>query len=204
MNRYVTFTFDDGFINTAKIVEKLKIKATFYIVLGWVLKEIKIKDSFNIGVDHGTIEDWLNLNLDIGCHTYNHSKNIDENLSYVKFSQFFKGTKNLATPYGLKHDLKMYDSCKIGFYDKPYNKLTDLKQIHSINPNYNVDKENLESIIKQCPDRQWIVLTFHGIDEGWHPIKLEDLKYWIQFFEEQNFIFLSMTDGVEKCKKYLL
>jgi peptidoglycan/xylan/chitin deacetylase (PgdA/CDA1 family) len=203
MNRYVTFTFDDGLINTAKIVKNLKIPATFYIVLGWVLKEIEIKDSFNSNLDHGNINDWLNLELDIGCHTYDHGKEINENLSYNKFSKYFKGIKNLATPYGLKYYPKIYDSCKIGFYNKPYNSLCNIKQINSINPNYDLDdKEILKSIIKKCPPYQWIVFTFHGIDEGWNPIKLEELKSWIDFFEENNFIFLSMTERIKKFKKY--
>lgn len=208
MNRYITFTFDDGLINTAKIVKRLEIPTTFYIVLGWVTKEIEVNDSFNFYLDHGTIKEWKNLKIDIGCHTYDHKKNFDEHLSYRKFSQFFNGFKNLSTPYSLKYNSKLYDSCKIGFFNKPYNELKQksLKQIHSINPNYDFfDKDDLKSIIANCPDQHWMVFTFHGINEGWEPIKYEDLKFWINFFIEKKFTFMSMTEGVEKiCKKYLL
>lgn len=205
--RYVTFTFDDGLINTARIVDQLNIPATFYIVLGWVLNETKINDSFNVELDHGTIEEWKSLKLDIGCHTYDHEKYFDEYFSHKRFSQLFVGPKNLATPYGLKYDSKLYDSCKIGFYGKCYNTLTSesIKQIHSINPCYDLDKEALKSTILNCPDQQWIVLTFHGINEGWMPISHEELKFWIEFFTQNNFTFLTMTEGVESsCKKYLL
>jgi hypothetical protein len=207
MKRYVTFTFDDGLINTAKIVEQLNIPATFYIVLGWTLNEIEIKDSFNVVLNHGDIQEWKKTKLDIGCHTYNHEKFFDEDFSYKKFSEFFTGRKNLATPYGLRFHSKIYDSCKIGFYGKQYNKLSKegIKEIQSINPCYDLEKEALKSVIMNCPEKEWIVLTFHGIDEGWMPISLEELKFWIEFFIQNKFTFLTMTEAVEKtCKKYFL
>ena len=185
MNRYVTFTFDDGLINTARTVEQLGIPTTFYIVLGWITKEVKINDSFNVDLDHGTIEEWKSLKIDVGCHTYDHSKDFNEHFSYNKFSQFFNGPKNLATPYGLKYNSKLYDSCKIGFFNKPYNALTlkSLKQIHSINPSYDfTNKESLKLTIVNCPIQHWIVFTFHGINEGWRPIEFKDLEFWINFF----------------------
>lgn len=207
MNRYVTFTFDDGLIDSAKLVNELKIPATIYIVLGWVLKEIKIKDSFNCDLNHGTIEDWKGLNLDIGCHTYDHDKNFNEHLSFKKYSRLFFGPKNLSTPYGIKYYPKLYDSCKIGFYGEFYNSFTkeNIKQINSINPCFDLDKETLKSVILNCPDQKWIVLTFHGINEGWMPITYEDLKFWIDFFKQNNFTFLTITEALKKtCKKYLL
>lgn len=206
MKRYITFTFDDGLIKTAKIVEKINIPATFYIVLGWVLKEVEINDSFNLNLDHGNIKEWIDLKLDIGCHTYNHSKIIDEYYSYNKFSNFFKNKpKNLATPYGINYKPKFYDSCKIGFYEKPYNFFKNSKQINSINPNYDFkDKEYLKEVIEKCPENGWIVFTFHGIEEGWNPIKSKDLEFWIKFFNKKNFTFCSITEGVKKCTKFLL
>jgi len=208
VNRYVTFTFDDGLINTARTVEQLGIPTTFYIVSGWTTKEVKINDSFNVDLDHGTIKEWKSLKIDVGCHTYDHSKDFNEDFSYNKFSQFFNGPKNLAIPYGLKYNSKLYDSCKIGFFNKPYNALTlkSLKQIHSINPSYDfTNKEALKLIIANCPVQHWIVFTFHGINEGWRPIKFEDLEFWMNFFVEQKFTFISITEGVKKiCKKYLL
>jgi peptidoglycan/xylan/chitin deacetylase (PgdA/CDA1 family) len=207
MRRYISFTFDDGLINTALIVEKLRIPATFYIVLGWVLNEIKIKDEFNIGLNHGTIEQWKNLKLDLGCHTYDHEKKFNEHLSYSKFSELLISPKNLAVPYGLKFKSKLYDSCKIGFYGKFYNDLniTNVKEIHSINPCYDLDKESLKSVISNCPAEKWMVLTFHGINEGWKPITCQELKFWINFFDQNNFTFLTITQGVERsCRKYLL
>lgn len=206
--KYITFTFDDGLIKTATLVKSLNVSATFYIVLGWILQEIKITDSFNFNLDHGTIQEWNNIELDIGCHTYDHNIKFNELLSFKKFSKFFNAPKNLATPYGIDYKVNFYDSCKVGFY-KPYNLFSSssLKKLCSINPNYDFknNMKELELIISNCPDEHWIIFTFHGINEGWYPVEYKELEFWKNFFLARNFTFISITNGVKKlCKKYLL
>jgi hypothetical protein len=207
MARYVTFSFDDGIITTARRVKTLNIPTTFYIVLGWTLNEIEIKDSYNVNLDHGSIQEWIDSKLDVGCHTYDHNKNFNESLSFNRFSVLFNGPRNLATPYGIDHTTSIYDSCKVGHY-KSYNDLTatNLKRLCSINPIYDFKETiDFESIVKKCPDEQWIILTFHGIDEGWCPVEYKELEFWKSFFINNDFTFMTVSDGAKKiCKKYLL
>lgn len=207
MARFVTFSFDDGMIDTARRAKSLNVPMTFYIVLGWTLKSVEIDDFYNRGLEHGSIRDWTESGFDIGCHTYNHSKNFDEFFSFQKFSRFFGSPRNLATPYGIDHVTKAYDSCKVGFY-QPFNDLTEksMKRLSSINPIFDLQsKDDLRSIARNCPEGRWIILTFHGIDEGWCPITHGELESLIELFSEYQFTFMTVSDGVRKaCRKYLL
>ncbi|PIN93322.1 hypothetical protein COU54_03505, partial [Candidatus Pacearchaeota archaeon CG10_big_fil_rev_8_21_14_0_10_31_24] len=109
INRYVSFTFDDGFIAGAQKVAKIihPHKATFYLVTGWVKpNSIEIKDEYNIDADHGDIKQWqklAQLGHEIGSHTVSHpipqEADLDEyiqSLDYLK--HFHSGPYSLAMP----------------------------------------------------------------------------------------------------------
>jgi hypothetical protein len=54
--KYLTFSFDDGFIESARVVDRIlgKDKATFFLTTGWVLPNtVPILDPLNVGATTG-------------------------------------------------------------------------------------------------------------------------------------------------------
>jgi peptidoglycan/xylan/chitin deacetylase (PgdA/CDA1 family) len=199
--KIASFTFDDGLIKSAYQIVKTNIPTTFYIVTGWTLGNIVIEDSFNKNIDHGSIDEWISLRVDMGCHSHNHKKNFNEKESYDVFKKHFKKPYNFATPYGIKKNLNFFDSCKIGFFNK-YNDLTkdSIKCLSSINPQYDIknDDEKLEDIIKNCPDFKWIIFTFHGIEEGWMPISLDYFKILNDKLKKNKFEIKTISEVIRE------
>jgi len=176
MTKTVSLTFDDGLIKTAEKVLGLEIPATFYIVSGWVTGEIKIKDPFNVNIEHGKLDDWIGFHkagLDIGSHSHTHIKNdyrLDLSLQFMK--AHFSSPYSLSWPYGEAIDSNLFDSYKSGFI-RPYNKINEIN-LASYNPKW--DEISFQEIIDSLPDNYWLIFTFHGINEGWRPITEYFLK----------------------------
>lgn len=199
--RLVSFTFDDGLINTARIVKKLNIPATFYLVTGWIDRSVEIKDMYNLSLDHGQWNEWVDLGFDYGSHTHDHSKTFDEKIAFYEFKKLKTSPYNFATPYGINYEPKYFDSCKLGFscfYNHLDRKI--LNKISSVNPLWDFQNHQLEffSYIKNAPDNSWIVFTFHGIDEGWQPITKNYLIKIYDFVVDNNFEVVSISKVVNE------
>lgn len=196
--KIASFTFDDGFIKTARLVKTLAIPSTFYLVTGWLDKTVEVTDNFNKNIDHGTIQDWKEIGLDLGSHTHTHDKKINEMESITTFQKLFDISPfNLATPFGVRFKPQYFNSCKCGF-QKPYNKLSrdSLKCLSSINPEFDVP--NLEDVIRLCPDEHWVILTFHGIEEGWCPVSVDQLQKIYDMLIGYNFQISTISETVNE------
>lgn len=210
--RLVSFTFDDGLIESAKKIQLLKIPSTFYLVTGWVTKELEVKDKFNLGLNHGDIKEWKYLNkkgLDIGSHSHKHEKiknkeefkkDIFKSIEIIK-SNFECKFYNFSFPYGQeKFECKGFNSWKTGFVDL-YNKI-GRKKISSYNPFYDNKNTNLSQAIEEMPDKSWLVLTFHGIDEGWLPCTEDYLSYHHELCIKNKIKVVTVSDALD-YKKFL-
>jgi glycosyltransferase involved in cell wall biosynthesis len=147
--RYVSFTFDDGLINSAKKIDQILSphQATFYIVTGWLKpKPLSITDPPNIKPDHGNPGDWqrlANLGHEIGSHTVSHPETIAkltsqeyaESLTVIK--QFHSGPYSLATPHlFIPTKQTLYEAVRAGEKKEIYNSLGQINfnQLNSWDP----------------------------------------------------------------------
>lgn len=218
--RYLSFTFDDGFIKGAKLVDKLlePYKATFYLTTGWIRPyTIPILDKFNIGADHGHIQDWVDLvnkGHEVGAHTeshipINHKKIYDEchnSLNFIK--QIQDPPYSFASPflgYPVDHIKSIFDTIRVGYKHQHvyYNdlKTVNLKELISFGPNN--DRKTIETskdILSKCPDECWIILSMHSIDnEGFEPVSSEDfikLKEYTLFEKYEIKTIKEMTNKI--------
>lgn len=186
---------------------ELNIPSTFYLVTGWVDGTEEIADQFNRDLDHGTWKDWIELKsqgLDLGCHSHCHKKNIDSYEDSIKckniFSEYFSGPYNFSFPYCIKNEVCEFDSYKMG-YVKKTNKLgNDLKYLSSYNPEFDNPKLNL----KEIPDNSWLIITLHGIDEGWMPINIEKILKIEEECIENNIFIKTISQVINWKNLYLL
>lgn len=202
--RYLTFTFDDGYILGARKIDKIlhPYKATFYLVTGWVRpNNLAIRDEYNIGADHGNVEDWKELvkkGHDIGSHSVSHTRPDDfsgdaealkkefaESLEFIK--KIHPGPYSLSFPYNRAMEIDaLYDSVRLGYAGCIYNRLesVDLHRITSWSPwPGSMWEKRIFWKIGRLPGRSWLVLNLHSVDgEGWHPwtsASLQKLKDYV-------------------------
>jgi peptidoglycan/xylan/chitin deacetylase (PgdA/CDA1 family) len=204
-NRYVSFTFDDGLINSAQKVNDIIFphKATFYIVTGWLKPNpIEIKDKANIGFDHGDFESWQkmsNLSHEIGSHTVAHlGPDGDQESGYIDSLEYIKkfsptGPYSLSLPYGLRSlkPVPIYDSIRLCRGKKIYNRLNNLNlsELFSFDPfESGLPLENIKKMIHLIPNNSWLILQAHGLDnEGFLPWPSEYFKKIFEFLLSENF-----------------
>ena len=225
-NRYISFTFDDGFIKGAKKIDKIlhPYKATFYITTGWVKpNNTPILDAYNHGIDHGTIDDWKELSRkghDIGSHSVTHKslkylnitkeeleKEYKEALNFIK--SIHNGPYSLAFPHNYNMDLNVkHDSIRVGHGRIIYNKLEkiNLQKIICWSPWINpITEENEQKIYKKIlkvPANSWIVLSLHSIDgEGWQPWSSESLRRLKDFVIKVNYKIKTMAEMTSILKE---
>ena len=195
--KYITFSFDDGYLNSCKKACEIlhPYKATFYLTSGWIRpNQCEIIDELNKNIDHGSIEDWTNIykeGHDIGAHTHTHILMTDptihtecsKSLEFIKQIQAEPPYSFATTFFGnVSHAIiNMFDSIRVGYKQNNfYNSLEkiDLKLMRSFCPL--AEKRTMDSvrkIIQDMPDGHWIILTLHGLDgEGFSPVSLIELK----------------------------
>src|SRR2546430_1055956 len=154
VNRFVSITFDDGLIKgaqrTAAIFDAFVLKATFYVVTGWVgPREIPwIRDRWNWGLDHGTWHDWIDISQrghDIGSHTVTHLNASGKLSRYVtgllgwelRYSfetlrrQLGKRPSSISMPWNspakrARDELRLYQACRLGSEKFRTNSLDNL------------------------------------------------------------------------------
>ncbi|MDD2807215.1 MAG: polysaccharide deacetylase family protein [Patescibacteria group bacterium] len=219
INRYVSFTFDDGLINSANKVNDIIYpnKAIFYIVTGWLKPNpIKINDKCNIGLDHGDFEQWKklsNLGHEISSHTVCHAgpssdgpDGYIESLKYIQ--QFHPGPYSLAMPYGIKSpDNPPYDSIRLCDGKYIYNSLEkiDLLELISFDPfEGRLTIEKALKKISQLPANSWLILRAHGLDnEGYCPWPSEYLKKIYELLLIENFEIKTIREMTLEVKNNL-
>lgn len=220
--RYITLTFDDGFINGARKIDKIlhPHHVTFYIVTGWVEGSVPVTDKYNAGADHGTLEDWKDLAIkghDIGSHTVSHTnadnagvsiealdKECHDSLQYIK--AIHGAPYSLAFPHNKPYPITApYDSIRLG-YDGGviYNHLesVDLKKIKSWSPwPESLWEKRIFWKIGRMPVGSWLVLGLHSLDgEGWHPWSSKSLARLKDFALRKGFQIRSMAEMTELIK----
>ena len=217
--RYLSFTFDDGCINSAKKVDRIlhPHKATFYIVTGWVRPDsVPVSDFSNIHTDHGHIDDWRKLaskGHDIASHTVSHvlptnpdaEREYNESLDYIK--KIHKEPYNFAFPYDVKSLSKMtcYDSVRIGGEGMVYNDLEsiDLYNIRSWSPIIQkISEKEIWKLINKAPNNSWLVLEMHALDgEGLFPWPSDDLERLKDFIINCGFSIKTIGEMVNLIRK---
>ncbi len=199
--KIISFSFDDGFINTARKVVKIGIPSTFYIVTGWILKTKKIHDKYNLNIDHGELHDWHDLPVDIGCHSNDHKKDYDIHESYIEYKNYFNRPYNFSCPYGIYKSSDYFQSIKAGYFSFSNDiDKRSLNKLSSINPVFDYKNRNQEFLqqLKLLPDNKWVILTFHGIDEGWEPITQNYLINIYNFVLDNGFVVKTITEVVNE------
>ncbi|MFA6422667.1 MAG: polysaccharide deacetylase family protein [Candidatus Buchananbacteria bacterium] len=204
INRYVSFTFDDGFINSAKKIHNIIYpnKATFYIVSKWLNRDFTdIKDKFNIGADHGDIKQWKQISEyghEIGSHTMSHvGPDTDDFSEYLESLNFIRnfgsGPYSLAMPYGLKSSSQMpYDSVRLCNGKNSYNLLENINfsELISFDPfEGGLMMEDVMLELNKMPSDCWLIIRAHGLDnEGYCPWPSKYFKkiYELLLMEEFN------------------
>lgn len=205
--RYVTFTFDDGDIETAREVDRIMATehATFYIVPGWINEQHpETMDEYNRKVKHGGDWDWRALAYhghDIGSHTMTHcvpnSPNAQneyaQSLEYIK--RFGVGPYSLSMPWHMDGPVDApYDSIRCGNSVK-WNPLdVDLRRVGS----WTVYPEKMGEITKtlrDAPGDCWTVLCMHGLQGRLAvPWNREDFMLLLDTFRVLNFQVRSMAE----------
>jgi len=217
-SRYVSFTFDDGLINSANKIDQIITphKATFYIVTGWLRSsQFKIEDPPNIDFDHGDYDDWekiSDLGHEIGSHTLSHidptsqeaQGEYQESLELIK--QFSLGPYSLAMPRGLKPlSRPPYDSVRLCDGKKIHNSLKkiDFFNLISWDPvEVKLPTEQALKKIKQLPSNSWLILRGHGLDdEGYCPWPSDYLKKIIEFLQAEEIQIKTVAEMTLKFKK---
>ena len=214
--RYLTFSFDDGLIDSARAVASVldEDHATFFVTTGWILPNtVPIEVRYNVGRNHGTIDDWLALSRmghDIGSHTVSHRvpeyapehadavrREFDESLQFVK--QIHDGPYSVSMPYHKAPPTEpkletLYQAVRIG--PGPLNTLDALNfaAVHTIDQ---------DAALDELPDNVWAVYALHGIDEGYRPISLERFCEMVRRARERGWVIRSMKEMLIefRCKR---
>lgn len=191
--RAVSLTFDDGLIDSVRQAADLLPWARFglFLVSGWLDGSEPITDTGNVGLNHGTLTDWQELAAvghDLACHSYSHPMpSIYNAPTYLAdceksrqwFSDRISGPLHFAFPYCRAiHVPEGYRSYKSGERTGPYNSLPldDYPILNAVNPIWDYTNrkfrpfESVFAILDAQPQDSWLILTFHGINEGWGPV----------------------------------
>lgn len=189
--RAVSITFDDGLIDSARLATKLLPDArfTFYLVSGWLEGTVPVSDAGNAGLNHGTLAEWLELGHDIGSHSHSHPMPYppgylaDCEVSRSWFAERFPEPVHFAFPYcRVLHVPPGFKSYKAGEKTGLYNPLAPGPRsvLNGINPIWDYATRrhrpfgSVFKILDEQPADSWLILTFHGIGEGWGPITADE------------------------------
>lgn len=189
--RVVSLTFDDGLIDSARLATELMPDAhlCFYLVSGWLDGSVPITEPGNVGLNHGTIEEWEELAAaghDLGCHSHSHPMPYPPGYlaDCERSRQWFAGRSpepvHFAFPYcRVLHVPPGFRSYKAGEKTGFYNPLRPASPgpiLNGVNPVWDYVSRKMRpfdavfTILGEQPPDSWLVLTFHGIGEGWGPV----------------------------------
>ena len=231
--RFVTITFDDGLIEgartAAEILDAFGLKATFYLVTGWVRPRQFpfIRDPWNRGRDHGSWSDWRvlqNRGHDIGSHTFSHLnasgrvlRNSPTLIGWELSHSFAQLRHNLgrapssiSMPWNTTSDIqsnlsRLYRACRLGSEIFETNDLAGISwhQLHSWAPRREASAEEITNRIRTTPNGHWLILQFHSLDgEGYMPFPSDTFRSIVKgIAETPNLETLTVDEMVERFGK---
>jgi peptidoglycan/xylan/chitin deacetylase (PgdA/CDA1 family) len=195
MQRYLSFTFDDGLFTGAskarRLLENYGLRACFYLVTGWVEPTSRrIRDPLNVGRKHGTWDDWREFDRaghEIGSHTESHLDATSLVARYLPWRlrreferssdelhrQLGKRPASVAMPYAVatrRSDViarQVYRTCRLSSGRPCYNDLVQLNwcRLASWGPGSTVLASAICRSIDEIPDGRWLILNFHSLDD---------------------------------------
>jgi len=178
----VSLCFDDGLKRSAELaMELLDVPLSFFIVTGWV-KEIglPVKDSYNIGYDHGSLEFWIRVARKhvVGGHGHTHTMLTPDN-ALDELGMCRQVIKEIAAPpYLVAYPYLKTSPNFYGVFDwqRPFVHMPDLKK-------YGVEEcvaQVVQALGEEDGTLKWLPLGFHGINgEGWQTVSSLDLKEFV-------------------------
>ncbi len=229
--RTVSITFDDGLCAGAQaaadIFAPFGIKATFYVVTGWVEPACApIRDAPNQGRSHGDWEFWRGLaraGHEVGSHTFSHFKAGGRKAALTPWrvaSELSRSAADLRreVPYP-GHTISMpwneasllsdflvrraYSACRVGGGSVQYNRLGDLQPyaLKSWAPGPRHGWQDYVDAIEAIPDGGWLIFGFHSLgDEGWEPIAPGFLDKLCAYLAAQKIKVATVRDVVDQVR----
>ncbi len=192
MARWISFRFDDGFIDGARKAADIlhPHAATFFIITGLVTGAVQLDhlDHF-ADADFGTVESWKALaarGQDIQSHGVDHASfatlDHDQALDQIRVSldtvrEINPGPHVFCFPYNAVPDLDLAGSglSAAGFatvdsqQDVLSNRLAGLDPLRL--RSWAVRERHLDFVVQQladAPDDTWTILAFHSLDGQGH------------------------------------
>jgi peptidoglycan/xylan/chitin deacetylase (PgdA/CDA1 family) len=228
VTRYITFRFDDGFVEGARKASLLlhPSLASFFIVTGLVNKSIPLDDHPTFrGRDFGTPDEWRHiaaLGHDVQPHSVSHPnfRDLSEDGqalevlgSIAAIRDIHSGPYVFAFPYNAITDLDLSSLgiSAAGFvtessdqdvlFNKVKNEEINLFGLRS----WAVRERHYERVIEQIgglPDDSWTILAFHSLDgEGHEPWTSDGFARLIAFVRTQDFRIVSIIEALQALSR---
>ena len=195
MQRYLSFTFDDGLFTGAtkirRLLESHGMRGCFYVVTGWVGSEgQRIRDPLNVGRDHGTWDAWREFHRaghEIGSHSESHLDPTSRQARWLPWRlrhelqrssdelqrQLGARPASLAMPYGVATRRseaiarQTYRTCRLSSGRPCYNEMGQINwwRLAAWGPGSKVSAPTICRAVDEIPDGQWLILNFHSLDD---------------------------------------
>jgi peptidoglycan/xylan/chitin deacetylase (PgdA/CDA1 family) len=208
----ISLTFDDALWGpTQTYVSELHARgmlATFFVPTDWIDNpDAEIKDSANVGVDHGTWDDWRGVAAqghEIASHSHTHP-----HLAALESEDAIREELRLSKRI-LERELSPHQCVTIGF---PYGSSDErVRRIaahyyiagrapQGINPAYPADFYDIKRlgprtdttlstmtgwVEEAIAQRSWLMVTFHGIDGvAWEPLPRERFIQFLDYVQSR-------------------
>lgn len=223
MARFLTFTFDDGFMAGARKAAELLSpdKGTFFVVSNWVLRKARHHVAELADRDFGSPDAWRALaqhGHDIQAHSAAHVRYsqmtdaeqvVDAAESFDLVRAIHSGPYIFCCPYNVLPET--FDFGAAGFSaagfrstpsDKPvvFNRLdaVDLFRLHrwAVRETH---LERLQSELESVPDQTWTILGLHSLDgEGFEPWSSEAFHKLVAVARAANFRIATTREMVSR------
>jgi hypothetical protein len=199
----VSLCFDDGLKRTAETaMEILDIPLNFFIVTGWLEEMgLPIRDPFNIGYDHGTVEFWRQVARRhlVGGHGHTHTR-LDENNALDDLLPCRQLIEEISPPpYTVAYPYlsKSFAAYSVFDWHRPFVFMPDIRK-------YGVS-ECLAQVLQAFETAKgsfaWIPIAFHGLDgEGWKSISGVELRTFVDLLAAEGVEFQAIQTIIQKME----